>query len=74
MLKAESLPVHGVAIPTIEGIRNVLKYVGAKRNGNDEKQVLVLWFNLREEPVCSSTVFLLDFVFVRFPLASSCCL
>ncbi|XP_050236366.1 uncharacterized protein LOC126686370 [Mercurialis annua] len=46
--QADSLPVHGVAIPTAEGIRNVLNYIGAQKDG---KQVQVIWFNLREEPV-----------------------
>ncbi|KAL0284473.1 UNVERIFIED_CONTAM: hypothetical protein Sangu_2826300 [Sesamum angustifolium] len=46
--KANSLPVHGVAIPTIDGIRNVLKHIGAHMNG---EQIRVLWINLREEPV-----------------------
>lgn len=46
--QAGSLHVHGVAIPTINGIRNVLNHIGAKKNG---KQKRVLWHNLREEPV-----------------------
>ncbi|KAL8232759.1 hypothetical protein R6Q57_002537 [Mikania cordata] len=46
--QAESLCVHGVAIPTIDGIRNVLTYLGAQMDG---KQANVLWINLREEPV-----------------------
>ncbi|KAI3517914.1 hypothetical protein L1887_17136 [Cichorium endivia] len=46
--QAESLRVHGVAIPTIDGIRNVLTYIGAQIDG---KQANVLWINLREEPV-----------------------
>lgn len=40
--------VHGVAIPTIDGIQNVLNHIGAKQ---DLKQKGVLWHNLREEPV-----------------------
>lgn len=47
--QAEKLHVHGVAIPTIDGIRNVLKHIGAEIEG--EKKVHVLWINLREEPV-----------------------
>ncbi|XP_051141675.1 uncharacterized protein LOC127258753 isoform X2 [Andrographis paniculata] len=46
--KANSLPVHGVAIPTIDGIRNVLTHIGAHMKGD---QIRVLWINLREEPV-----------------------
>lgn len=46
--KATSLPVHGVAIPTIDGIRNVLSHIRAHMNG---EQIRVLWINLREEPV-----------------------
>ncbi|XP_037496180.1 paladin isoform X2 [Jatropha curcas] len=46
--QADSLPVHGVAIPTTEGIRNVLKHIGAQKDG---RRAQVLWFNLREEPV-----------------------
>ncbi|OIV95330.1 hypothetical protein TanjilG_07486 [Lupinus angustifolius] len=43
--QAESLHVHGVAIPTIDGIRNVLKHIGA------QFQAKVLWISLREEPL-----------------------
>ncbi|XP_052174922.1 uncharacterized protein LOC127789885 isoform X2 [Diospyros lotus] len=46
--QADSLHVHGVAIPTIDGIRNVLNFIGAQMDG---KQAQVLWINLREEPV-----------------------
>ncbi|KAL7171900.1 hypothetical protein ACSBR2_031567 [Camellia fascicularis] len=46
--QADSLHVHGVAIPTIDGIRNVLNHIGAQMDG---KQTRVLWINLREEPV-----------------------
>ncbi|KAK8630439.1 hypothetical protein V6N13_079231 [Hibiscus sabdariffa] len=46
--QADSLRVHGVAIPTIVGIHNVLKHIGAQKDG---KQAHVLWVNLREEPV-----------------------
>ncbi|XP_041022066.1 paladin isoform X2 [Juglans microcarpa x Juglans regia] len=46
--QANSLRVHGVAIPMIGGIRNVLKHIGAQVDG---KQAQVLWINLREEPV-----------------------
>ncbi|XP_027349886.1 paladin-like isoform X2 [Abrus precatorius] len=40
---SDSLHVHGVAIPTIDGIRNVLNHIGA--------QFHVLWISLREEPL-----------------------
>ncbi|XP_021280191.1 paladin [Herrania umbratica] len=46
--QADSLRVHGVAIPTIVGIQNVLKHIGAQKDG---KQAHVLWISLREEPV-----------------------
>ncbi|KAG0482267.1 hypothetical protein HPP92_010351 [Vanilla planifolia] len=46
--QAGPLPVHGVAIPTINGIRNVLIHIGARQN---RKQKKILWHNLREEPV-----------------------
>ncbi|MBA0736903.1 hypothetical protein Gogos_010391 [Gossypium gossypioides] len=46
--QADSLRVHGVAIPTIVGIQNVLKHIGAQKDG---KQARVLWISLREEPV-----------------------
>ncbi|KAA3471475.1 paladin-like [Gossypium australe] len=45
--QADSLCVHGVAIPTIVGIHNVLKHIGAQKGGKAH----VLWINLREEPV-----------------------
>ncbi|XVF72883.1 hypothetical protein PTKIN_Ptkin12aG0156300 [Pterospermum kingtungense] len=46
--QADSLRVHGVAIPTIVGIQNVLKHIGAQKDG---KGACVLWISLREEPV-----------------------
>ncbi|XP_077240412.1 metal ion-binding protein isoform X2 [Tasmannia lanceolata] len=46
--QAGSLHVHGVAIPTIDGIRNALNHIGAQKNG---RKTRVLWHNLREEPV-----------------------
>jgi len=42
------LRVHGVAMPTMEGIANVLNHIGAKKKG---KQTRILWHSLREEPV-----------------------
>ena len=42
----EGLPVYGVAIPTVVGLRNVLALLGAKN-----KKKRVTWINLREEPV-----------------------
>ncbi|XP_058738433.1 uncharacterized protein LOC131610490 [Vicia villosa] len=44
--QAESLHVHGVAIPTVDGIRNVLNHIGARG-----KKQQVLWISLREEPL-----------------------
>lgn len=41
--RAREQRVHGVAIPTAEGIRNVLKHIG--------EEEWVVWINLREEPV-----------------------
>ena len=38
------LPVYGVAIPTMAGIRNVLSLIDAKSR-------VILWHNMREEPV-----------------------
>ncbi|CAN6317707.1 unnamed protein product [Urochloa humidicola] len=46
--QAGSLRVHGVAMPTMEGIANVLNHIGAKKKG---KQTRILWHSLREEPV-----------------------
>ncbi|MED6109872.1 hypothetical protein PIB30_037529 [Stylosanthes scabra] len=46
--QADSLHVHGVAIPTIDGIRNVLKHIGAQKQAN---RAHVLWISLREEPL-----------------------
>ncbi|KAK3150056.1 hypothetical protein QOZ80_3AG0227260 [Eleusine coracana subsp. coracana] len=46
--QAGSLRVHGVAMPTMEGIANVLNHIGAQKKG---KQTRVLWHSLREEPV-----------------------
>ncbi|WJX79948.1 hypothetical protein P8452_63011 [Trifolium repens] len=47
--QAESLHVHGVAIPTVDGIRNVLNHIGARLPRNKRQQVL--WISLREEPL-----------------------
>ncbi|MCO5554907.1 hypothetical protein L7F22_008445 [Adiantum nelumboides] len=46
--QVNSLPVYGVAIPTVDGIRKVLDLVGACKLGSKRR---VLWHNLREEPV-----------------------
>lgn len=46
--QAGSLRVHGVAMPTMEGIANVLNHIGAHKKG---KQTRILWHSLREEPV-----------------------
>ncbi|KAG5415110.1 hypothetical protein IGI04_002677 [Brassica rapa subsp. trilocularis] len=46
--QARSLHVHGVAMPTAVGIRNLLDHIGAHKASN---QVQVLWISLREEPV-----------------------
>lgn len=43
-----ALPIYGVAIPTIDGIRQVLELVGASKNSSKQA---VLWHSLREEPV-----------------------
>lgn len=45
--QAGDLPVYGVAIPTAQGIRNVLNLVGAYKKGGRR----VIWHNMREEPV-----------------------
>lgn len=44
----DSPSVHGVAQPTIEGIRGVLEQAGAAPGGDGKPAV---WTNLREEPV-----------------------
>ncbi|KAG8062672.1 hypothetical protein GUJ93_ZPchr0003g17250 [Zizania palustris] len=46
--QAGSLHVHGVAMPTMKGIVNVLNHIGAQKKG---KQTQILWHSLREEPV-----------------------
>ena len=42
--QVEGLPVYGVAIPTVNGLRNVLDAVGGKSR-------CVLWHSMREEPL-----------------------
>ncbi|PON43261.1 Protein-tyrosine phosphatase-like [Parasponia andersonii] len=49
--QADSLHVHGVAIPTIDGIRNVLNHIGIGAQNIHGKGAQLLWINLREEPV-----------------------
>ena len=44
--KVEGLPVYGVAIPTVRGLRNALDALGAANGARR-----VLWHNMREEPV-----------------------
>ncbi|GMH33294.1 hypothetical protein BSKO_01128 [Bryopsis sp. KO-2023] len=44
--QVEDLPVYGVAVPTVVGLRIVLDIVGADRG-----QRKVLWHNMREEPL-----------------------
>ncbi|WIA11258.1 hypothetical protein OEZ85_011384 [Tetradesmus obliquus] len=44
--QVEGLPVYGVAIPTVRGLRNVMDVLGAAQG-----QRGVLWHNMREEPV-----------------------
>lgn len=65
MKQADSLHVHGVAIPTIHGIRNVLDHIGAQING---KQTHILWINLREEPVTVPFYSISDFISVPYSL------
>jgi hypothetical protein len=42
--QVDGLPVYGVAIPTVSGLRNVLDAVGGKTRR-------VLWHSMREEPL-----------------------
>jgi hypothetical protein len=44
--KVEDQNVYGVAIPTIDGIKNVLDYLHCR--STDENQGHVIWTNLRE--------------------------
>lgn len=44
--QVSELPVYGVAIPTVAGVRNVLDILGASKGRR-----MVSWINLREEPV-----------------------
>jgi len=46
LLQVAGLPVYGVAIPTVTGLRLVLDAIGA---GQGKRKVL--WHNQREEPV-----------------------
>lgn len=39
-------PVYGVANPTIDGIRSVIRRIGSSKGGRP-----ILWHNMREEPV-----------------------
>eukprot|EP00210_Caulerpa_lentillifera_P000523 g506.t1 len=43
------LPVYGVGMPTIEGIKDVLTAIGAGPNQQNSSNAL--WFNWREEPL-----------------------
>eukprot|EP00887_Chlorella_sp_A99_P002448 scaffold10.g2448.t1 len=46
LLKVPGLPVYGLAIPTVSGLRLVLDQLGAAK-----RRRKVLWHNMREEPV-----------------------
>jgi hypothetical protein len=46
LLQVAGLPVYGVAIPTVSGLRLVLERLGAAQGRRK-----VLWHNQREEPV-----------------------
>ena len=57
---SERLPVFGLAIPTVEGIRRVLSHVGVEASpsldcagagAGGKDGASLLWFNMREEPV-----------------------
>merc|ERR1712078_975233 len=52
---AQGVPVYGLAIPTLDGIKRVLKsLVGdqpAETCGSEPPSARVLWYNLREECV-----------------------
>ncbi|KAK9804170.1 hypothetical protein WJX73_008272 [Symbiochloris irregularis] len=47
--------VYGSALPTVEGIRQVLDHVGcspsSSENGSSPKEATALWYNMREEVV-----------------------
>lgn len=45
-VQVAGLPVYGVAIPTVSGLRRVLEQLGVARGRRK-----VLWHNQREEPV-----------------------
>lgn len=45
--KVDGLSVYGVAIPTIDGVQNVLRFLDAAPNG----KASAIWVNLREEPI-----------------------
>jgi protein-tyrosine phosphatase len=53
--QVEGLPVYGVAIPTVDGILNVLKEILVDNNdqqgGEGGKSQVCHWHNMREEPV-----------------------
>eukprot|EP00850_Spirogloea_muscicola_P022112 SM000277S10347 [mRNA] locus=s277:33301:42396:- [translate_table: standard] len=53
--QVDDLPIYGVAIPTVEGIRNVLHFVGTARDDGAR----TLWHNIREEPVRTASPHLL---------------
>ncbi|MFP4498167.1 MAG: hypothetical protein ACLFQV_08145 [Vulcanimicrobiota bacterium] len=47
--KNEDEPIHGVGLPTINGIKNVLKKAGGSPDSEPRKKVM--WTNMREEAV-----------------------
>ncbi|KAL3150044.1 hypothetical protein ABBQ38_013395 [Trebouxia sp. C0009 RCD-2024] len=43
--------VYGSALPTVDGIKEVLDHVGAAPRSTGERKVSAVWHNMREEPV-----------------------
>jgi len=45
------MPIYGVGMPTVEGVRGVLRSVSGSSSPGAGRRVHALWVNMREEPM-----------------------
>jgi len=45
------MPIYGVGMPTVQGVRGVLRSVSGSSSPGAGRRVNALWVNMREEPM-----------------------
>jgi len=45
------MPIYGVGMPTVQGVRGVLRSVSGSSSPGAGRHVNALWVNMREEPM-----------------------